>query len=359
MHPNWQRSTTALTLAAALAAPVAAQVPPPEMKTHVLTDVGPLPAPPTCGCVTDPFKLTPIRPGWGYGGGPASPDTDAVPTTEERRFQRESDRETVQTAQLNSSDGLDGNYNASFGLGLELTSGTAFKRDDEEAAKWFLLSAIGGHPDAQVQAGHRYHRGLGLPQDDAAAAYWFHQAAKSGNIIAMTALGRLYAAGRGVPQDWAVAVSWWRKANNHRLMGDAYACGFGVEQDDQGAAREYQKAVDGGDMTSAIELGHMHAGKCASGASDEAAFKWYEKAAQAGYPEAQVALADLYLQGRAQGGPLMAYLWAKLAELRLPAGDLRTSAATHAAAAARRMSPAEIADTNAMVKDLIVTGTSR
>jgi TPR repeat protein len=109
-------------------------------------------------------------------------------------------------------------------------------------------------------------------------------------------------------------------------------------------------------MSSAIQLGHMHAGRCASPADDELAYKWYDLAAHQGYPEAQVALAFLLLQNRAEGGPISAYMWAKLAELRLPDGQLRTLAAKRAAEAARRLSPPQIANTDVLIKNMIATG---
>lgn len=351
-----RRAFVVLTLIVLIAAPLIAQAPPPEMRFDVLTDVGPLPAPATCGCVTQPFKVLRLRPGWGYGGGPAAPDTDARPSRYERQLQRGRDRETLDALPTNINDGLSGNNAASFGIGMELTTGTALERNDVEAAKWFLLAANQGHENAFVQVGHRYHRGLGLEQSNEAAAYWFYQGATHGDRLGMIALGSLYAAGRGVPQDWKIAVSWWRKANHHRFLGDAYACGLGVAPSQERAAREYQKGADAGDMSSAIQLGHMHAGQCAVPADDELAFKWYDTAAHQGYPEAQVALASLLLQERGEGGPMSAYMWAKLAELRLPNGDLRTLAAKRAAEAARRLSPPQIANTDLLVKNMITTG---
>jgi len=299
-------------LIVALATSLTAQAPPPELRFDVLTDVGPVLAPPTCGCITQPFKVVRIRPGWGYGGGPAAPDTDALPVSNER--------------------------------------------NDVNAAKGFLLAANQGHQSAYVQLGHRYLRGLGLEQSDEAAAYWFFQGANHGDRLGMIALGSLYAAGRGVPQDWKIAVSWWRKASHHRFLGDAYACGLGVTRNNERAVGEYQQGADGGDMSSAIQLGHMHAGKCAVPADDDLAYKWYDMAAHQGYPEAQVALASLALQERTDGGPISAYMWARLAELRLPAGELRTLAAKRAEEAARRLSPPQIANTDVLVKNMIATG---
>jgi hypothetical protein len=67
--------------------------PPPEMKPWVMMDVGPIPAPSICGCVTNPFTVTPPRPGYGYGSGLAAPDSDAPLTAFTARFQAERDAE--------------------------------------------------------------------------------------------------------------------------------------------------------------------------------------------------------------------------------------------------------------------------
>jgi TPR repeat protein len=219
-----------------------------------------------------------------------------------------------------------------------------------------LLAANQGHQNAYGQLGHRYHRGLGVEQSDELAAYWFYRGATQGDTLGMIALGSLYAAGRGVPQNWRIAVSWWRKADHHRFIGDAYACGLGVARNNERAVREYQKGAEDGDMGSAIQLGHMHAGKCASPADDELAYKWYDKAAHQGYPEAQVALASLALQDRVEGGPISAYMWARLAEIRLPSGALRTLAAIRAAEAAQRLSQPQLANTDVLVRNMIETG---
>ena len=122
--------------------------------------------------------------------------------------------------------------------------------------------------------------------------------------------------------DWATAVVWWKRANNWRFVGDAYACGLGVEQNDERAAAAYQRAANA-DMMSSIQLGHLYASGCTAPPSDDAAYKAYQRAADDGYPEAQIALSKMYLEGRGVTAvPYQAYFWARLAELRLPAGEL-------------------------------------
>lgn len=322
-------------------------------------DVGPLPVPAVCGCVTAPFTVLPLRPGWGYGSGPAAPETAAAPSRFERRLQKERDAEDLANLPHQMQDALEGNPHAAFGLGLLFTMRTALERDDGAAGQWFRLAARRGHPDAYVQLGHRYLRGVGLPVNDKAAAYWFYMGASNGDSAAMIALGGLYAAGRGVDQDWNGAMYWWHEARHWRFVGDAYACGLGVEQDNERALTMYKKGAEAGDISSVIQVGHMHAGLCTARPDDEAAFKAYEKAADGGYPEAQVGLSLLYLEGRGVPfSPYSAYMWARLAELRLEPGELRRLASFRAAAAARLMPPVMVKDAEQFVASLIKSGTT-
>ena len=147
--------------------------PPPEMKPWVLTDVGPIPAPSVCGCVTNPFTVTRPRPGYGYGSGPAAPDSDAPLTRVTARFQARRDAEDRTNLPGSVEDGLSGNGNASIGIAWLTSAGTAVDRDEQQATAWFLLAAEQGHPNAFAPLGHRYLRGLGVEQNDRAAAYWF------------------------------------------------------------------------------------------------------------------------------------------------------------------------------------------
>ena len=50
-----------------------AQVPPPETNALTLVDAGPVSVPAACPCITNPFTVPTIRPGWGYPSGPAAP----------------------------------------------------------------------------------------------------------------------------------------------------------------------------------------------------------------------------------------------------------------------------------------------
>ena len=333
--------------------------PPPEMKPWVVMDVGQIPAPSVCGCVTSPFTVTRPRPGFGYGSGLAAPDSDAPLTRSMAPFQARRDAEDRANLPTSVENGLSGNSNDSMGIAWLISGGTAVQRDETQATAWFLLAAEQGHANAFGPLGHRYLRGLGVEQNDRAAAYWFQMGASSGDKAAMSAVGGLYAAGRAVPQDWAAAVAWWKKANNWRFVGDAYACGLGVEQDNERAAAAYRRGVENADMMSSIQLGHLYASGCTAPPADDAAVKAYQRAADEGYPEAQIALSKLYLEGHGvTAAPYEAYFWARLAELRLPAGELQSLARTRGNHAAKFFSAVEIGGADEFVKNVIATGTT-
>lgn len=82
--------------------------------------------------------------------------------------------------------------------------------------------------------------------------------------------------------------------------------------------------------------------------------KAVERAADQGYPEAQIVLSDLVRQGRGtSANPYRAYTLARFAELRLPDGDLKTRDSDQAKRAAREMVPGALDMQEALVRDMI------
>lgn len=85
------------------------------------------------------------------------------------------------------------------------------------------------------------------------AAAWYRKAAEQGDADAQYNLGNLYAQGQGVAQDDAQAVAWYRKAANQGYakaqsnLGVMYAEGRGVARDDVEAYRWFSIAGAKGD----------------------------------------------------------------------------------------------------------------
>ena len=341
------------------------RIPPREAglpSAYEILDLGSAPAV-TCSCVPNPFTLPAYRPGWGYGSGPAVPLEDAAITDADRRLNAAWYAQEGANLNAMMENGLDGNQADSLAvamhLGLHKFVVGPDDRIEQETVRWLTLAAEQGHNDASRLLALRYLHGSGVARDDARAAAWFDQAARHDDPVSMTALGLLYATGRGVPQNWRSARWWWQRAERRtpfaaRFLGDAYACGAGVPEDRERARQAYTRAAES-EPSSGMQLGYMHLRGCA-GPDDKAALSAFKIAADQGFPEAQVELSDLLRDGRgADNDPLQAYLWARLAERRLPDGRLKSRAADLAAAAARLVPAIVIASEDRMIDAMIAS----
>ena len=72
--------------------------------------------------------------------------------------------------------------------------------------------AEGGDAEAQNNLGAMYATGKGVAQDDQEAAKWFRMSAEQGEAKGQSNLGLMYANGRGVPQDYKESHAWWSVA---------------------------------------------------------------------------------------------------------------------------------------------------
>jgi TPR repeat protein len=199
----------------------------------------------------------------------------------------------------------------------------------------YTLAADAGHQDAQADLGYLYMTGLGVPKSDETAAYWYSQGAMNDSRDARLALGAMYAVGRGVSQSDPDAVYWFAQARQLRFVADAYACGFGVEQDLAMARKLYEDLAEKGDPDAQFQLGNMFAEACGAPLDNTEAARWYEAAAQHGHPDAQIALSRRLREGLGVArNPLGAYQWAELAVLRLERDDAALNDALIARASA-------------------------
>ncbi|MEX4618357.1 sel1 repeat family protein [Haemophilus influenzae] len=88
--------------------------------------------------------------------------------------------------------------------------------------------------------------------------------AEQGYAGAQFNLGNLYANGQGVKQDDFEAVKWFRKAAEQGYakaqgrLGNVYSDGIGVKQDDFEAMKWYRKAAEQGDTNAQALLGFAY-----------------------------------------------------------------------------------------------------
>jgi len=150
-------------------------------------------------------------------------------------------------------------------------------------------------------------------RDYATAVRSFRPLADQGDDVAQFDLGVLYNKGWGVPRDYVQAAKWYRLSAG---QGNADAqFNLGILYDD----------------------GHRYA----------EAVKWYRKAADQGLGDAQFNLGLLYAKG--QGVPrddVQAYMWF---ELSVAQDD--QSAVRNRDAAARRMTPEQIAEAQKLARE--------
>ncbi|WP_279480969.1 tetratricopeptide repeat protein [Aureimonas sp. SK2] len=124
-----------------------------------------------------------------------------------------------------------------------------------------------GDPAAQTLLGEIYGRGLGVPRDETEAARWYGVAAKAGVPEAQFRYAMLLIEGRAVAPDDATA-------------------------------RDLMKAAaDAGNPLAAYNYGQMLIRAAPTGGFTEAA-GYFRKAAEAGLPDAQYALSQLYAYGK-------------------------------------------------------------
>ena len=97
-------------------------------------------------------------------------------------------------------------------------------------------------------------------------------------------------------------------------LGNMYANGEGVPENDTEAVKWYRKAAEQGHAGAQFNLGFMYDNGRGVPQNDTEAVKWYRKAAEQGLAQAQVSLGFMYAYGR--GVPenhIEAYAWVNLA----------------------------------------------
>ena len=86
----------------------------------------------------------------------------------------------------------------------------------EECFDWYLKSAEQGHAPAQHEVGLNYALGsFGASKNSTEAIKWLTLAANQEYVVAQFELGEMYANGRGIEQDDEEAAKWYRKAAEH------------------------------------------------------------------------------------------------------------------------------------------------
>lgn len=216
-----------------------------------------------------------------------------------------------------------GNVYAQKNLGGCYYYGNGLAENNDEAYKWYRKAADQGYADAQRMVGECNYYGYGVKKNNGEAYKWYRKAAEQGDVIAQRMVGACYEDGLGVTQDEDEAYKWYKKAAGQgdviaqRKVG-IYYLGIGVFADVAYEKEGYEwlrKAADQGDAEAQFGLGGYHMlsmtamiGKAMEEDDDEIeeeeingemekAYKWYMKAAEQGYAEAQYTIGTFYENG--------------------------------------------------------------
>ena len=147
--------------------------------------------------------------------------------------------------------------------------------------------------------------------------------ANLGDAAAQTLLGEIHLRGLGVPQDEEEAARWFRVAAD---AGDAQAQfryammlidGDGVTVDADGARDLMRRSADAGNPLAAFNYGQMLIRASPTGGFADA-YRYFQQAADAGVPDGQYALSQLYAygQGVPEASDVTARRWLHAAAVR-------------------------------------------
>jgi len=134
--------------------------------------------------------------------------------------------------------------------------------------------------------------------------------------------------------DYGKAVEVWRALADQGVpmaqyrLGDMYAEGKGVEQNDTTAMQWFQRAADHGIADAQYNVGASYAAGLGVARNDAEAARWFRRAAEQGMAFAQLNLGLMYAAGR--GVPqdnVEALTWLNVAVFALPPGGARSDAA--------------------------------
>lgn len=145
-----------------------------------------------------------------------------------------------------------------YNLGHNFDIGYKVNRDYMVAYDYYRMAAEQNHTDAQAELGWMYEKGNGVSQDYYKSAYWYDLAAKNNHLVAMVNLGNHYMNGNGVECNKEKGFSLYMNAYALRkndesvstllyLIANSYEFGNGVSKDCQEAIRWYERAREAGD----------------------------------------------------------------------------------------------------------------
>ena len=214
-------------------------------------------------------------------------------------------------------EALAGNALAMFDLGRMLADGLGCEIDADKSREWYTQALEVFHnaeeeqPDRflEYRIGKMYAAGLGAEQDYAEAAKWLSHSAGKGYQYAQYSLAGLNYRGQGVEKSYETAHGLYTASAAQGFPYAAYELGkmcrdgLGCEKDEARSAAHFSRAYAGfrvleqqsHDDKVQYRIGWMLLHGVGTEKDDQAARRWFEKAAELGNPQAQYSLAKLIL----------------------------------------------------------------
>jgi hypothetical protein len=207
-----------------------------------------------------------------------------------------------------------GNADGQADLGSMYSTGHGVPQDYAEAVQWFRKAADQGHAGSQALLGFMYEKGQGVPKDDAEAAKWYRKAADQGIAGAQVMLGSMYEEDRIQHESGGSSMT---PENTVRYLTDKDYARSILQQEKENqqadraeAAKWYLKASEKDNARAELSLGNMYANGQGVAQDDTEAAKWYRKAAEQGDQNAQQILGWKYEQGKGVTQDFVeAYAW--------------------------------------------------
>lgn len=231
------------------------------------------------------------------GPGPAAEGPDAPFAAYQRGYHRTAFTEAMKRLRADPDDAA-----AMAMMGQLYLDGVAVRINEDEAARWFALSAARGYAPAQFALAVMRLDGKGGPKDVAAAKALFEKLAPTGHAGALYNLG-VIALGAD-PPDFAAAADAFRRAADAGDPAAAYSlavmyrAGQGVDHSEIEAASWMKLAADGRYAAGELEYALMLFNGIGVAKDEPGAAKLLIRAANRDNPVAQNRLARVLAAGR-------------------------------------------------------------
>jgi len=173
-------------------------------------------------------------------------------------------------------------------LGIAYLTGDGKPKNVYEASQQFEIAAKAGHGKAQYQLAKLYEQGIGVKQSDKLHLEWLEKAAKAGVVSAERDLKTLK-----MKENLEIGTPDSKDPATQFSLGMKYLSGEKVQKDPIKASKLFFKAAEQNHSRAQYQLGIMYEKGIGFDRDLNKARQWYQKAADAGLPEAKVAILDL------------------------------------------------------------------